>query len=1072
MMRWIVGSSLKFRRLVVAGGVGVMVLGLTQLGKTSVDVLPEFKPPQVEVQTEALGLSADEVEQLITVPLEQDLLVGIAFLDKIESASLPGLSSVVMTFEPGTDVLDARQVVAERLTQAVGVAGLPQVASLPQMIQPLSSTSRVSMVKLSSEEELSPIQMSVLARWVIVPRLLGVDGVANVAMWGFRDRQLQVLVDPKRLGDEGVSLQQIIRTAGNALEVSPLTFLEASSPGTGGFIDTPNQRLHIFHEQAIRTPEDLAQVPLEGGDGAAAAGRESRTLGDVTQVVEDHQPLIGDAHCGDESCLMLVIEKFPGANTVDVTRAVDGAFEAMRPGLAGMEIDSSVYRPAEYIESSFGNIGRFLLIGGILLLLLLGAFFFEWRSALISAVVIPVSLVAAGLVLYLRDATVNTMVIAGLLVALVAMIDDAVSDVENVTRRLRQHRSNGDSPSTWRVILDAALEMRGAMLFATLITVAALVPAFFMEGLAGGFLPSIAISFVLAAAASMVVALTLTPALGILLLSNAPLERRESPVVRWLQRQYDRISSRMVPRPGAVFVGLAAVIVAGLVAVPFLSTSLRPSLNERDLLIRLETPPGTSLPRMNDLTARAVGELESLPGVRNVGAHVGRAIVSDRIVNVNSAEIWVNLDPSADYDATLRGVEEAAGGFEGLSSDVTTYSAQRVADVLQVTGHDLAVRVYGENEEILQDKATEIRNAISGIEGVERPRVRLVPEEPTIEVDVDLARAQSFGVKPGDVRRTAATLLSGITVGNLFEEQKVFDVVVWGAPEIRDSEDDVLELPIETPGGELVALGQVADVRVAPNATVIRHDSAFTYLDVTAEVAGRDAGEVARDVEAAIKAIDFPLEHHAELLGGFDEREAAQTRVITVAVAAAIGIFLLLQAAFTSWRLAILSFLTLPMALVGGVFAVLLSGGTITLGSIAGFAGVLAIAARGSVALIRHYQHLEREGQRFGSELVLRGTRDRLGPIVTTTLAAAVFFIPFLFTGDAAGFEILQPMVVVVLGGLLTSALLNLAVVPALYLRYGFIATPDTSANDLYVVIPEVEPATTVGEATRLGEVR
>src|SRR5918992_5090285 len=262
MMRWIVGSSLKFRRLIVAGGVAVMALGVTQLGKTSVDVLPEFKPPQVEVQTEALGLSAEEVEQLITVPLEQDLLVGIAFLDKIESASLPGLSSVVMTFEPGTDILDARQVVSERLTQAVGVAGLPQVAKPPQMIQPLSSTSRVSMVKLSSEK-LSQIQMSVLARWVIVPRLLGVDGVANVAMWGFRDKQLQVLVDPKRLRDRGVTLQQIIRTSGNALEVSPLTYLEQSSPGTGGFIDTVNQRLHIFHEQAISTPEELAQVPLE-----------------------------------------------------------------------------------------------------------------------------------------------------------------------------------------------------------------------------------------------------------------------------------------------------------------------------------------------------------------------------------------------------------------------------------------------------------------------------------------------------------------------------------------------------------------------------------------------------------------------------------------------------------------------------------------------------------------------------------------------------------------------------------------------------------------------------------------
>ena len=327
MMRWIVGSSLKLRRLVVAAAAGVMIFGIVQVGNTPVDVLPEFNPPMVEVQTEALGLSAAEVEQLITVPLEQDLLVGVPFLDEIESVSLPGLSSVVMTFQPGTELLEARQVVQERLTQAVGIAGLPAVAKLPQMIQPLSSSSRVSMVKLTSAE-LTPIEMSVLARWVISPRLLGVPGVANVAIWGNRDRQLQVLVDPERLQQNDVTLDQVIRTAGNSLEVSPLSFLEASTPGTGGFIDMTNQRLNIFHEQAISTPSDLAQVPIEGRNGervgTGAGGPAS--LGDDTDVVEDHQPLIGDAACsGGEDCLLLVVEKFPGANTVEVSEELESA---------------------------------------------------------------------------------------------------------------------------------------------------------------------------------------------------------------------------------------------------------------------------------------------------------------------------------------------------------------------------------------------------------------------------------------------------------------------------------------------------------------------------------------------------------------------------------------------------------------------------------------------------------------------------------------------------------------------------------------------------------------------------
>jgi CzcA family heavy metal efflux pump len=1057
-MRWIVGSSLRFRGLVVAAAAGVMFFGITQIGNTPVDILPEFRPPTVEVQTEALGLSVEEVEQLITVPLEQDLLNGVAFLDEIHSASIPGLSSVVMTFEPGTDLLDARQVVAERLTQAVGTAGMPEVAKPPQMLQPLSSTSRVLMVKLSSEEQ-SPIQMSVLARWVIGPRLLGVAGVANVAIWGHRDRQLQVLVDPHRLRDRDVSLQQVIRTAGNALEVSPLSFLEASTPGTGGWIDTLNQRLHIFHEQTITSAQQLAQVILEDGEGNAVfVGGEPLALGDVTEVVEDHQPLIGDALCSDGQCLLLVVEKFPGANTLEVTQGVDAALDAMLPGLPGMEIDTSIYRPATFIESSFVNLGWALLIGAILLLLVLGAFFWGWRTGLISVAAIALSLVAAGLVLYLRGAAVNTMVLAGLVMALVSLIDDALIDVGNVARRLRRHRAEGGGAPVWRTIIEASLQMRRAMLYATLIVVAALLPAFFMEGEPGAFLPPFVLTYVLAVAASMVVALTLTPALSLMLLANAPLQRPESPVALWLHHGYDKVSSRIVPRPGLAFVTFGALLVAGLVAFPFLNTSLRPSLKERDVLVHLEAAPGTSLPRMDEITAQAVQELGSLSGIRNVGAHVGRAVMSDQIVNVNSAEIWVNIDTSANYDATVAAVEEVVDGYRDVSHDVLTYSEDRVTDVLLQTDDELAVRVYGENADVLRSKAEEVRGLLSEIDGVEGPRVELPTEEPTVEVEVDLARSAAFGVKPGDVRRAAATLLSGITVGNLFDEQKVFDVVVWGAPELRQSESDVRQLLIDTPEGGHVRLGEVAEVRTTSGPTVIRHESVASYVDVIADVAGRDVGDVAGDVERTLQQVEFPLEHHAELLGGFAEQQAARSRLLIISVAAAIGIILLLQASFTSWRIAVLSFATLPMALVGGVLAALVAGGTVSLGSIGGFIAVLGIAARNEIVLIGHYQHLERyEGMPFGPDLVLRGTRDRVAPIVMTSLATAVVLAPFVFAGNAGGFEIVRPMAIVILGGLLTSALLNLVVVPALYLRYGFVSEPDTFGEELLVRIPEAD---------------
>jgi CzcA family heavy metal efflux pump len=1058
MMRWIIGSSIKFRRLVIAVAVGLLVYGVLQLDNARTDILPEFQRPTVEVQTEALGLSAEEVEELITVPLEQDLLVGIAFLEDIESVSLPGLSSVVMTFEPGTDVLDARQVVAERLTQAVAAAGLPQVAKPPQMIQPVSSTSRVAMVKLTSDE-LTPIEMSILSKWVITPRLLGVEGVANVSTWGFRDRQLQVLVDPQRLNDAGVTLNQVIQTAGNALEVSPLTFLEASSPGTGGFIDTLNQRLHIFHQQAISTPEELEQVPIVDpqGDAAPTGGAAAQTLGDVTTVVEDHQPLIGDALCTDGDCLLLVVEKFPEANTPVVAEGIDAALAELSPGLPGLAMDTSIYRPAEFISTSFDNLGRAALIAAILLILVLGAFAFHWRSALVSAVAIAMSLAAAWLVLYFTDTTVNTMILAGLVMALVTLIDDAVIDVDNVVRRVRQHRSQGDGTPAWQVVIEAALEMRSAILFATLIMGAVLLPAFFMEGEAGAFLPAVATAYLLAIVASIIIAVTVTPALGMMLLGNTTRERRESPVARWLSRRYDRLGSRIVPKPGLAFGVFGLFAVAGLVAVPFLDQSMRPVLEERDVVVRLDAPPGTSLQRMDEVTAQAVDELRALPGIEDVGAHVGRAIQSDQIVNVNSAEVWVSIDPGADYDETIGAIESVAGGLPDVSNDVQTYSEQRVTDVLGREDDEIVVRIYGQDQQVLESKAEEVRAAIVGIDGLENAQVQLPPEEPTIEVQPDIAKAEEVGLAPGDVRRAATTLLSGLVVGNLFEEQKVFDVAVWGTEEIRQSETDVAELLIDTPDGGQVPLGEVADVRVVPSAAAIRHESVEKYVDVGASVSGRDVGAVAGDVEQALEQIEFPLEHHARVLGGYEEDAAARSRVIAVAVAALIVIFLLLQAAFGSWRVAALTFVALPMALAGGVLAALISGGDVTVGTVAGLVAVLGLAVRCAVVLVRHYQRLQRDGEEFGPDLVIRGTRERLVPILTSAVGVAVAFIPFALSGGSAGFEIVGPMATVILGGLVTSTLLTLVVLPAVYLRFGFVAEMDTSAEDLFVKVPEID---------------
>jgi Cu/Ag efflux pump CusA len=517
------------------------------------------------------------------------------------------------------------------------------------------------------------------------------------------------------------------------------------------------------------------------------------------------------------------------------------------------------------------------------------------------------------------------------------------------------------------------------------------------------------------------------------------------------------VSSRIVHRPGPAFVVVGFLVVAGLLALPFLHTSLRPGLKERDVLVHLEAGSGTSLPRMREVTERAVRELASLQGVLDAGAHVGRATMSDRTVDVNSGDIWVTLDPSADHDATVAAIDEVVDSYPGLVHEVLTYSDERVTEALQRSEDEIIVRVYGEDPGVLRSKAEELRALLAGIEGVEGPRVELPPEEPALEVEVDLARAQGIGIKPGDVRRAAATLLSGITVGHLFEDQKVFDVVVWGRPEIRQRESDVRGLLIDRPGGGHVRLGEVADVRIAPNATVIRHESVSPYLDVTANVNGRDVGAVTTDVQGAVERIDFPLAHHAELLGGFADQEAARSRILAVSVAAAIGILLLLQAALGSWRLAILALAALPLALAGGGLAAVATGGAFTLGSIAGLIAVLGIAVRGSVVMIGGYRRLEHlDGQSFGPELVVRGTRERLPAALMTAVATGVLLLPFVFAGDAAGLEIVRPMAVVILGGLVSSTLVNLVVVPALYLRFGRVPGSHALDEDL-LARPDVD---------------
>jgi Cu/Ag efflux pump CusA len=522
------------------------------------------------------------------------------------------------------------------------------------------------------------------------------------------------------------------------------------------------------------------------------------------------------------------------------------------------------------------------------------------------------------------------------------------------------------------------------------------------------------------------------------MLRNVPVERRESPVVRQLQRGYGSVLARVLHRPRRAYATFGVVSLVGLLVLPQLGQSLFPTFKERDFLVHWIAVPGTSDEEVQRTTIALSRQLRSIPGVRSFGSHIGQAVLGEEIAGVNFAEAWISVDDSVDLDRTVESIKAVVDSYPGVYRDVLTYLNERIEEVLTGSKEPVVVRVYGQDLDVIRARAEEVRKVVAGVPGVVDDHVDLQVDVPQIEVEVDLAKAARYGLKPGDVRRAAATLVAGEEVGDIFRAGKAYDVVVWSTPETRKSVTSIAALPIDTPSGRTVRIGDVAKVQVVPIPNVIERQGDSRRIDVVANVEGRDLGSVAKDVERGLSAVSFPRGYHAELLGEYKERQAAQSRLFSSALIALTVILLLLQAAFGEWRLAAFVFLTLPMALVGGLIAAWLSGGVISLGSLVGFFTVFGIAARNGILLVDHCQHLERyEGEAFGPALVLRGARERLSPILMTSLATGLALVPLIVLGDRAGHEIEYPLAIVIVGGLVTSTLLTLFVVPSLYLRLG-----------------------------------
>ncbi len=1021
MLTWLTLASVRFRYLVVALAAGLMILGISRLPEMSVNVLPETAPVVVEVQTEALGLSAPEVEALVTVPLEKNLLEGVLGVTDVTSDSIPGLSAIELHFAPGTNLYQARQLVQERLTSAFI---LPNVSKPPVMLQPVSSSGNVMIIGLTSRV-LSQIDLSVLARWTIVPRLLGVSGVANVSTFGQADLQLQVLVNPAVLAAHQLSVEDIVDATGNSQLVTPLSYLAGSTPGADGFLENSNQRITIRHVLPFGTPANLAQIPV------AVVGNKPLLLGSVATVVDGHQPLIGDAMMRTASDgLLLVVQKLPNASVTAVTSGLDEALAQVKPALAGVHVDSTLFRPATYLDSAARNDRLAVIAAAALALLALLLLLLSLRFAFVCLATIAISLISATMVLQWRGYTFSSIVLLGLLLALAVVVQDAVSSTADFMSAL--DKSTDDvpvRPVTSRVAL-AYREFGRTFAGASAVALVCLAPLFAATGLTATFLRPMVAAFGLAVITSMIAALLISPALAaVLLAARTKREPRGLAVARGLRSAYSAVLRPLLTLGLWPLCAISVIAAAGLaITLPMIRPG-PPVFQDRDLDVTWTGAPGMSLTELNRITALADSELLAIPGVQQVSATLGRAATSNQIDNTNTGHIWIELKPTADYAKTIAAVDAIVEGTPGMQGTVSTYETDSMAGILSGPPGDGDVRIYGPDLPELTRLAYGIRSMMSGIHGLGSPHIQALVMQPTINVEVNADAAQLYGLTPGDVRREAGTLLLGLTVGNFFQQDKVFDVVVKAQPDLVSNLSDVENLLIDYGNNSQVRLGTVATVSLGAEPEDIQHDQFSPFLDVTAPVTSGDAGSVDAAINRGLTSMSFPLEYHAQLeaqsSGG-----SSRAQFISFIIAALVGIVLIGQAAVGSWRLTLLAMAAiLPPVAVGALVAFYI--GSTSLSAAAGLLAVVVIALRQAIGVTGRIRrrHIA-DGGELTRELLVTGSGESAGSVIISALVTVLMLVPFIVIGETAGTETVHGAAVVIACGLGAATLVNLLMLP------------------------------------------
>lgn len=1023
MLTAIVRHSLRYPWLVLLAALTLLVGGIMILRRAPFDVFPEFVPPQASVQTEVPGFTPLQVEQLVTRPLEA-VINGANGVETVRSESIQGLSVIDITFREGSDPYRARQQVSEALSDAA--ARLPAGSGAPRITPLTSSTMDLIKVGLVSDR-LTPMQLRELAEWTVRPRLLAAHGVARVNVYGGDERRIEVRARPEALLARGLTLSDLGAAVGRAVAVQG-----------GGFADTHDQRILIDPGPGTTTAAGLAQAVL------SRAGGGTVRIGDVADVADTAAPRFGDALVMGRPGVLLTVSSQYGANTLDATATVEQALGELQPALtgSGVKVYPALHRPANFIETALSGIARDLVVGAVMIAAVLFAFMRRWKVVLIAFLSIPLSLVAALLVLNALGMTINVMTLGGLAVALGVVIDDAIVDIENIVRRLREAEVGITADARRAVIEQASVEVRAPVVYATFVLGLTMVPVVLLSGLHGAFFAPLGLAFLLATMASLLVALTVTPALSLLLL-GADAHAPEPRLLTRLKERHQALVARICAHPARAGWALAVIGLVTLAGFHSLGSELLPSFRERHYVLGIKGPPGASFDWMRTSGIRISRRLLAIPEVLSVEEQMGRAEAGEDTWPPSQGEFHVRLRPvsAAGEDHALSAIRAILADTPAIQSEVTTFLGDRIGESLSGETAAISVSVHGADLDTLDRVAAQVAGVLSATPGAVEVRVKSQPGAPVLGVTLDPSRMALHGVSVGDAGDAIRATFAGLGAGQISLADRTVDVAISVPPALRQDPEALGNVMVRGSGGSAVRLADIATISPGTARASIEHEGGQRRQVVTANAAsGANVGRIVADAQARIAAgIKLPSGVYLSWSGAAEGQQAASRQLAGHVALTAIGMVALLVLAFGGLRPALLVLAGLPLAMAGGVAAVGLTGGVVSLGAMVGFITLFGISARNAILLVAHADHLvAAEGAQWSVETVLRATRERVTPILLTALVTGFALVPLALETGQSGREIQGPMAVVILGGLLSSLLLTLLLLPALLWRWRY----------------------------------